>query len=871
MRFYLIPLACGAMLAAEYMAPAGDRPTVPRPGAVTVLPGGRMLQPVGRQYPTGATPLGLAVNRPGDRVVTVNSGPDEFSITILRRDSEGRYLPRNFAAPREGTPEGRQETWRAVSTGVAFAGDNEVFVSEGDSGRVRRVNVNSPRKAQLYELNRDGFSRSYAGNLAYDSSRQLLYVVDQANFRVVVFDGRSRRVLGSVATGRLPFGIALAPDGKRVYVTNIGMLSYKPLPGAALGEVASLPFPAFGFPSPAAINGARVENAGRAVEVPGLGDPNADESSSVAVVNVEDPAGPRIEAFVRTGTPLGEGVHGGSSPSAVLAAGDRVFVANAHNDSISVFDAATLKPVGKIEIRIPGLEDLRGALPVSLAWHEASSWLLAAQAGINAVAVVDARSLQALGHAPVAWHPAAIRVQGDDIFVVNAKGHGTGATANRMVGFSERFQEPRFQGSLTVFPVPGRAELPRLTQRVMQLNGFAPLRGASTPAYPSEIRHVALIVKEGRTFDEVFGDVDQAINGPVEAAPMLARFGRYGSAGEAGGGFQPRFSLRGINVTPNHHALADRWSFSDNFYADAETSAGGHRWLAGAPPNAWTLSSASAGHAGQKQFGLAPSGRLLFPGRSLSLHPEEIPERGALWHHLERHGVEFRNFGLGFDLPGVGQDQPYLPTGARFLTNMPMPEPLFWNTSRDYPGFNINIPDQHRATQFIREIDEQYAKPGRPLPRFVSIYLPNDHMARARPNDGYPFTTSYVADNDLALGRIVEYLSRSPWWKNMAIFVVESSAHGGVDHVDSHRTVMLAIGPYMRKNYASHRNTSFPGLLKTIFRTLNLPPLNLLDAAATDLSDCFASEPDFAGYDALPVNAELFDPARVMAAFEGTE
>jgi hypothetical protein len=134
-------------------------------------------------------------------------------------------------------------------------------------------------------------------------------------------------------------------------------------------------------------------------------------------------------------------------------------------------------------------------------------------------------------------------------------------------------------------------------------------------------------------------------------------------------------------------------------------------------------------------------------------------------------------------------------------------------------------------------------------------------MARPRPDDGYPIEASFVADNDYALGRIVDYLSHSPWWKNMAVFITEDDAQGGVDHIDSHRTIFLHVGPYAKKNYVSHVNTSFPGMLKTTFRLLGLPALNLFDASASDLSDTFTSKPDFTPYTVQPVVKELFDPA----------
>jgi len=252
---------------------------------------------------------------------------------------------------------------------------------------------------------------------------------------------------------------------------------------------------------------------------------------------------------------------------------------------------------------------------------------------------------------------------------------------------------------------------------------------------------------------------------------------------------------------------------------------------------------------------------LLFAESNSSVHPEEQAEGGTLWHHLARHGITFRNYGEGFELAGIEEEPGEKPTGGRFLTNVPMPLPLYENTSREYPVFNTNIPDQFRADAFIHEIQEKYEKGGEPLPRFIYIHLPNDHMAKARPEDGYPFQTSYVADNDYALGRIMEFLSNTPWWKEMAVFITEDDAQGGRDHIDSHRTVLMAAGPYIKRNYVSHVHSSFPGLLKTIFRILGLPPLNLYDATASDLSDCFTYSPDFAPYKVLPVDSRLFNPA----------
>jgi hypothetical protein len=411
-----------------------------------------------------------------------------------------------------------------------------------------------------------------------------------------------------------------------------------------------------------------------------------------------------------------------------------------------------------------------------------------------------------------------------------------------------------YQGTISVFPLPAREQLQAHTDAVLEMNGFRP-RMEAAPALPP-IRHVVVIVKESLSYDEVLGDIATARNGPVMGDRRLARLGSHGFAD----GQRQRLSIKDVDITPNHHALASRWASSDNFYADGEASVEGHHWLAGVYPNPWVASSVAAAYGERKAFRLgAAPGRLGFAGMAASVAPEDIGEAGTLWDHLAASGVSFLNFGEGFELAGAREGPGLGPTGVRLPTNMPMPEALFRNTSRQYPGFNLAISDQQRAARFIEEIETRYRKPGAALPSLLFVHLPGDYLAEARPEDGYPFPESHVADNDYALGRIVEYLSGTPWWRDMAIFVTEADAHGGVDHVDAHRTVLLCAGPWAKPGYVSHRNVSFPGLLKTVFRLLQLPPLNLFDAAAADLTDCFAKSAA-ARYQAVPEDVRIFDP-----------
>ena len=840
LRQISVLLTVVSLWAAEYHTPAGPLHTKrTEAGPGTILPGGRLLSPFGTQYTTGPGPFGLAINAEGTRIVTADGGPDRFSLSFLEKSGTDWAIRRKQLAKKRDADDAKvadDDDWNSTFMGLAFGDDNTLYASEGESGQVRVLDPTSGRSLHVFKLNAGKFKDSYSGDLALDNARGLLYVVDQANFRVAVFDTKAKKALGSVAVGRLPFAVALSPDQKRLYVTNVGMFSYKVLPGARTDAAreTGLEFPPYGFPSKDATKGVTRKNGkGENVQVPGLGDPNAPEANSVCVLDVSEPGLGKLLKFIRTGLPFGRDSKGGSSPAGVLAVAGKVFVTNGNNDTISVINPETLAVEKEIPLRIPGLEKLRGVLPIGMGFHAASNRLLVAEAGINAVGVVDLATMTVQGHVPAGWFPTRVVTHGDNVYVTNAKGHGVGPNATLDAPMPNSFQAERRKGSLSRYVMPGVGELPALTQNAMANNGFV-LSNATASPIPKEIRHVVIIVKENRTFDEVFGD--------VAGAPKLARFGR--------------------SVSPNHHSMVDRWAMSDNFYADSEVSVDGHHWLVGSYPNEWTESTLMAAYVGAKKFRLTPDapGRLLFAESNSSVHPEEILEAGTLWDHLERNKITFRNFGEGYELAGVDEGTGLKPTGGRYLTNMPMPNALYRNSSQKYPNYNTNIPDQFRATQFIDEIEAMYRKPGKDLPRLLFIHLPDDHTAKPRPGDGYPVQASYVADNDYALGRIMEYLSHSPWWKDMSVFVTEDDAQGGVDHIDSHRTVMMLAGPYVKKGYVAHTNTSFTGMLKTVFRTLGLGPLNLYDAAAADLADCFTTTPDFRPYDLLPVDKAIFDP-----------
>ena len=819
----LAPLILIGFQASHYETPALNRAAFRRPSGPGVLPGGRVISPLGRQFVTGPGTFGLGVSL-GGVIATANLGPERQSFTVWEIDKKAQWTSHNYLAakrPEPGAGREDEQELRSVSFGLAFSG-KQLWIAEGNSGKVRSLDPANGERHKLVNLNGGGYQDSFSGDLAIDENRGILFVTDQANFRVCAIDMKKGRLLSSVRVGRLPFAIALSPDGKTAYVTSLGIFEYRAIP-------QPVPFPV------------SAESA--------LGDRESPESNSVAFIDASNPAAMTVTGYVRTGKPFSLETPGGSGPSGLVADGGFVYVANAHDDTVTVIDAVTRRIVSQIELSVPGLQALRGVMPLGLALDTEGGRLLVAEAGINAVGVIDLKTGKVLGHMPVGWFPTRVAIANGMIYVANAKGAGTGLNLPGRESYQDGsgLVDLLRRGTVSMFPSPSDAELPKLTQTVWTNNGLLPVQGAA-PSIPTAVKHVVVIVKENRSFDDIFGDVTSASNGPVAGAPPLARFG---SSSPVQGG-RERLSLQHVEITPNHHDLAHRWGMSDNFYSDAEVSVDGHHWLVGNYPDPWTESSLMAAYAGQKDFRspTAALGRLSFAQSDASVHPEEVQQAGTLWHHLARNHVSFESFGEGFELAGVEDGEK--PTGLRFITNVPMPDPLYSNTSRNYPAFNLNISDQYRASQLISELK------GKPLPQFLFINLPNDHGAPARPGDGYPYPASFIADNDYALGRIVEFLSHTPEWKEMAIFVTEADGAGGRDHIDSHRTVLLAIGPYIRKNFVLHLNSSFPGLLKTAFRILGVPPLNLYDAAATDLSALFTDVPDFSPYVARKPDSRIF-------------
>ncbi len=321
---------------------------------------------------------------------------------------------------------------------------------------------------------------------------------------------------------------------------------------------------------------------------------------------------------------------------------------------------------------------------------------------------------------------------------------------------------------------------------------------------------------------------------------------------------------------PNHLALARTFAIADNFYVDSDVSADGHRWLVNTYPNEWVETCTPASYGGNRYFkehSKAP-GIFAMNGAAGAVFPEDYNEEGSLWDHLERNKIDFYNFGFSIMFEPALYKPEYKYTGLKHIINYPVPQPLFSRTSRMYPTYNTAIPDQFRIDQFIKEFNSKWISSADTLPEIITVIIPNDHGAGDRPEAGYPFRESYMADNDLAVGRIVEFLSHTPYWKNMMIVITEDDAQNGVDHVDAHRSILMVISPWVKRNYVSHVHYSFGSIFKTFWNIMGLPYLNQYDAAATDMADFFISKPDFTPYNAVPIDTNIFNPEKAYGPLD---
>ncbi|MGQ0714368.1 MAG: bifunctional YncE family protein/alkaline phosphatase family protein [Gemmatimonadaceae bacterium] len=743
------------------------------------LPTGARLDPAGRSVDVGSMPLAMTMAPDGRHVVLLLNGWREQGVQVLDR-ATGAVVQ---TVPQAAAFIGLAFSPRANALFVSGGNQDVIYGYDWSQGRATlRDSVILARKT---DPRRSG--TRYPAGLALSPDGTRLYVAENLADSLAVIDLGVGHVVERHATERYPYGVAVDPNGD-VFVSAWG-------------------------------------------------------GHTVSVFTPNDRGGLDDAGRVRVGR----------HPSALAlnADGSRLFVASGSTDRIAVVDTRARRLVKHLDDPPPE-GPAEGSTPNALTLSADGKRLFVAEADANAIAIFDLSAVTSndttargddllAGRIPVGWYPTALALAGDTLWVVNGKGRGTSPNPQYPhPGTGTHLSRPltytlgQLSGTVSIIPrasVSG-GDLAAFTERVMRANNWTTRRSA--PAYPP-IEHVVYIIKENRTYDQVLGDLPQ---GDGDTSLL----------------FFPR------PVSPNHHALAERFGIYDRFFVNAEVSPDGHNWSVAAYTTDYLQKTVPSNYSNR--------GRTYdYEGRNrCSTPPCEIPEddvaepaSGYLWDLAQRAGITFRNYGE-FVIPEGVDPESRMPSG--YKGSKPF---LAANTNTEFPGYDLTITDQHRADVFLREF-EQFVRDGR-LPRLIIMRLPNDHTAGARA--GAPTPRAYMADNDLALGRVVEAFSRSPFWRSTAIFVVEDDAQNGPDHVDSHRTPFYVISPWARPG-VHHRFTNTTDVVLTIEEILGLGSLSQFDYYGRPLRDVWMEAPDLRPYTALIPDVPLDErnPAQGRGARE---
>jgi len=707
-----------------------------------LLPNRYKLTPAGQQIPVGDLPLNMALSPDGSILAVTNNGLSEQFVSIIDVKSQKQIqtLP-----------------VRASFFGIDFSADG------------RRLYVSGGARNLVYVFQNNGNKFSLIDSLVLAQARGPEWFVtgvkSAQNGNVLYAATKTKKTLFKISTGdkkitaRLPFDhflydVVATGDESKLYVSLWG-------------------------------------------------------GSSVAVV---DPDNLTIIKSIPTGD---------HPNKMVIAADGRLFVANANTDDITVINTKSDAVVETISVK-PYADAPNGSTPNGLAVSADSKTLYVANATNNCVSVFDISvpgHSRLLGTIPTGWYPTAVTLskENDCLFIANGKGlvskanpNGPDPTGARNWDRSQYIGKLLW-GTVSVLPVPTGNELQKFTEQVKKNNGWdrmektgydvAPAELRAIPEKvgdPSPIKHVIYIIKENRTYDQIFGDLPQG-NGDSS----LVLFGR--------------------DITPNHHKIVEEFVLFDNFYVDAEVSADGHEWSMGAIATDFV----------EKTWPSVYSGR----GRG---YPSEgnfeiaFPTIGYLWDMAARKGISYRSYA---EFIGANPD-----TSKPATTKMKSLEGHFdpW-----FRPWDLDYMDIRRAKEFIREL-HQFEKTGN-FPNLIIMRLPNDHTYGTRAGKHTP--RSMVADNDLALGMVFDAVSHSKFWKETAIFVLEDDSQNGPDHVDAHRSILLVASPYTRRGFVDHNMYDTVSVLKTIELILGLPPMSQFDAAAFPLIPAFQDKPDFTPYD----------------------
>lgn len=769
---------------AVVVGPAGERTTVAT--GQLVRPAGKTLEFNGRPVAIVASPDASRLYAKDNRGLVVIDAATWTVVQELKFSKSGGSMT-GIAVSKDGS---RVYATNAEST---FA-----EATRGEDGKLSWT-----RQATIRP--REG-KNSYPCGIALDTNNpDLAYVAISRNNTLAAIELSTGTVLREMPVGTAPFEVRLSPDCSLAYVSNLG--GRLPVAGEKAAESSG---------TPVVVDARGIVMSGTVSVV--------DLKGNAEIVQIETGLFPCDMALTPDGRTL--------------------YVANANSDTISVIDTSSRTVTRTLDVR-PSVDLCFGSMPDGLTIDPGTNRLYVANSGNNAVGVFDlaSNSTRAMGYIPAGWLPASMTMLGGDLVVGNIKGVGS-----RTPKEAGKLNSHWHRGSISRVASPSAQELKELTAQAIRdaqvPQALAAMeRGTSEgpavviPTKPGEkslIEHVFYVIKENRTYDQVFGAMGK-------------------------GNGEPKLCVYGRDSTPNQHALAEQFVLLDNYYCNGVLSADGHQWAT--------------------QGTTTPYLELSFGGfaRSYDLGTDALTfaPSGFIWDHVLARGLSFRNYGE-FDYPSIKPEASYKAIYDDFVageSSFTFPQSIALESARkfaspDFPGWHLDIPDVLRAQRFIREF-QKFDAAGT-VPNFNIIYLCNDHTAGK--DEDKPTPRSMVADNDLALGRIVEAISASKVWGKSLIIVNEDDPQDGFDHVDGHRSTCLVVSPYAKRGAIVSDFYNQSSVVHTIERIFGASPEAQLYALAPIMSTCFTSTPDLTAFKAVPNIVPLCEMnPKKKAAVDGKE
>ena len=790
---------------------------------VLVTPVNQLVTPYGRQVELpGLRPQALALSPDGRMLLT--SGKTSELIVIAPESGEIRQ---RVLFPNDAQTEPpadvvsnnilQPDQKALVSfTGLVFSPDGKRVFLSNVHGSIKVLSITDDGKVvashtiALPPANAPRRKPEIPSGLAISADGTKLYVCGNLSNRLHEIDAATGQTLRSIDVGSAPYDVVLV--GQHAYVSN--WAGNRPGPNDLKGP------------------------AGRGTQVKVDPVRHIANEGSVSIVDLNDPA-QSIELVV--------GLHA----SGLAVSPDRRYVvcANAASDHLSIIDTSSKKVIDTIWAKT-NAADLFGASPNALAFHPSGKTLYVANGTHNAIAVIhfepeDKGESRLKGLIPAGWFPGAVTYDAhrNAIYAANIK--GLPKSPKKQSNGTEGYNSHHYHGSLSLMPLPNDEVLSKLSERVAKNNRRGAIAQAALPPRPGQppravperigepslIKHVVYVIKENRTYDQVFGALPQG-NGRAD----LCIFGE--------------------EITPNQHKMVREFVLLDNTYCSGILSADGHQWSTTAFSTDY-LEKSFAGFPRSYPDGMGED----------EMDAIAYSPAGFLWDNAVAHGKSIRNYGE-FMAPDVRWKDPQKKGVPSFMAcyrswkgesdevvfrSWPAIESIRPYSPDACVGWEMAVPDQYRADFVLKELKEYEVKGE--FPSLVIICLPNDHTTGTKP--GFPTPASSMADNDLAFGRIVEGLSHSKFWKQMAIFGIEDDPQAGWDHVSGYRTTAYCISPYTKRSQVVSTQYNTTSLIRTMEQILGLPPMNQFDASATPMFDCFTDKAELAQFSSVPTKVPL--------------